>query len=217
MTTRERGVINARQIAQCRPNADGTKAAPVVRGKAAQELAKHVAAGTIKAISGSTLTVTTLKGQDATVNTTANTVVFNNGFTSVSALKVGDKIELFGRPEKATPPTGGGTAPATRTLTAWAIRVNNGTTTLMIGHVQSVSGNTVVLRTPKNRAGVQVNLSSSTGYKTVAVTNNQPTVSNATQADVKAGTNLIVEGAASADGKLLTAKAVLILPGGKLK
>jgi hypothetical protein len=220
MTTNQRGVVNARAIAQCRAgvtdvgNGKDLPANPAQgngRERVKQELAKHAAAGTVKSVSGGTLTVTTLKGQDVTVNTNANTVVLNNGFVAVSSLKAGDKIELFGRPEKATGST------ATRTITAWGIRVDNGTTKVMIGHVDSVSGNTLTLRTPKDRAGVQVTLGSKTGYKSVSVANQQVTIANASQADVKAGSNLIVEAVPSADGKSYTANAVILLPAGKVK
>jgi hypothetical protein len=87
----------------------------------------------------------------------------------------------------------------------------------MIGHVDSVNGNTLTLRTPKNRAGAPITLSGTAGYKTVTVTDKQVTITNATQADVKAGSNLLVEGTTSTDGKTFTANAVLILPSGKLK
>jgi hypothetical protein len=42
-------------------------------------------------------------------------------------------------------------------------------------------------------------------------------MTDASQADVQAGSNLMIEGAVSADGKTVTATAVIILPAGKLK
>src|SRR5207249_1117575 len=82
MTTNERGVINAREVAQCRAGvATGGGALPKIR----QELAKHIGAGTVKTISGSTITLTNAKGTDITVNTTSDTVVFNNGFQGVGS------------------------------------------------------------------------------------------------------------------------------------
>lgn len=204
MTTNERGVINARTVAQCRAGvADNPP--PQKLGKIREGLEKHVGAGTIKSVSGNTLTVTNPKGKDITVTTSADTIVLNNGFQSAGSLKAGDKIQVFGRAEK-------GDGSSTRLITAWAVRVDNGSTQLMVGRVQSVNGNIVTLKTPRNRDGVQLTLGGNTSYKSVTIANQQPSFSNSTQADVKVGSNLVVEGVASADGKNATANSVVILP-----
>ena len=155
-----------------------------------------------------------LKGdREITVNTTADTVVLNNGFQSVSTIKVGDKIDVLGRPDKAqgTPPP---TTPknGSRTITAWGIHVESATSQVMLGHVDTISGNTVTMRTLKNRDGVTVTLDAKTAYKTLTVTSGNATLTSAAAADVKAGSNLVVEGTTSADGKSTTARAVIILP-----
>ena len=55
------------------------------------------------------------------------------------------------------------------------------------------------------------------GFKTMTVADKKVALSNAAQSDVKAGGNLVVDGAMSADGKSYTANAVIILPAGKNK
>ncbi len=204
MTTNDRGVINARTVAQCRAGVADNQPAPRL-AKIRQELEKHAGAGTIKSLNGDALIITNAQGKDITVNTSADTIVLNNGFQGAGSLKAGDKVQVFGRPDKSM-------GSATRTITAWAIRVDNGSTQLMIGHVESVNGSIVTLKTPRHREGVQLTLGGNTGYKSMTVANRQPTFSNATQADVKAGSNMIVEVVASADGKSATANSVVILP-----
>lgn len=207
MTTAQRGVIDARVVVQ------GRCAVPDRRPERPQQgkVANHLASGTIKAISGSTLTITTDRGPDATINTTADTVVLNSGFKSVSALKVGDRIDVLGHPAR---PADKSTATA-RTINAWGIRVVAPGNGIVMGHVQSVSGNTVTLRTPANRAGMTVTLDSSTAYKSLARADGKAALTNATQADVKVGSNLLVEGVSSSDGKTITARAVILLPNAK--
>jgi hypothetical protein len=207
MTTAQRGVINARVVTQ------GGCAIPAQRpAQKARDGERLGAEGTIKAISGSILTLATDRGPEVTVNTTADTVVLNSGFKSVSTLKVGDRVDVLGGPAK---PTDRSTTTA-RTLNAWGIRVIAPGNGIATGHVQSVNGNTVTLRgTPANRAGITITFDGSTAYKSLARADGKGTLTNATQADVKVGTNLIVEGIASADGKTLTARAVILLPNAK--
>jgi hypothetical protein len=175
-----------------------------------------MAEGTVKSVSGSTVTVTNARGVDITVNTTANTIVLNNGFQSVSSLKAGDKVYVLGRPEKPAQAAPGATpgAAAPRTITAWALRVENSTTKVSAARVQSINGNTATVRTVRNRNGVTVDLSGA-AFKsvTVDITSKQVTLSSATAADVTVGSDLIIEGTASADGKTIAAKAVIITPG----
>jgi hypothetical protein len=222
MTTNDPKVVDAREVVQARIAAPGRQAAPkqAPAGRIKELLTNFAASGTIKAINGSTLTVTTQRGVDVTVNTTANTVVLNNGFQTVSSLKVNDKVGILGRPEKpAQQPTPGSTpANRQRTLTAWAVRVDNPGTKLIVAHVDSVNGNTLTVKTPANRLGtVTITLDNTTGYRSLSVSNGAPTLSTATQADIKAGSNIAVDGVASADGKSLAAKALIILPEGKNK
>ena len=209
MTTAQRGVINARVITQGRCGMPDEKAKRPQQGKAAD----HLAMGTIKAISGNTITVTTDRGPEVTVNTTADTVVLNSGFKSVSTLKVGDKIEVLGNPVKPADKS----TTSQRTLNAWGVRVVIPGNGIVTGQVKSVSGNTVTLTTPRSRDGMTVTLDSSTAYKRLAMADAKATLTNATQADVKVGSNMIVEGVSSSDGKTLTAKAVILLPDGKAR
>lgn len=196
------------------------------RGKAG--ITEHVAIGTVSAINGNTITLKGEKIAEVTVNTTGNTVVLNNGFSTLSSIKVGDKVQVLGRPEKsatsptaptapgasATPSTPGTKSqlPQSRTIDAWGLRVDNGTTKLVVAHVGAVNGNVLTLKTREHPEGMTVNLDSNTGYKSVSIMALQTSLTSATQSDVKAGNNVIIEGAPSADGKSLNAKAVVILP-----
>lgn len=212
-TTATGKAIDARVITQ------GRCMGPLAGKEAARDLLAHLAAGTVKSINGSTITLAAVKGdREITVNTTADTVVMNNGFQSVSTIKVGDKIGVLGRPDKAAgtpPPTAPGNG--TRTITAWGIHVESAATKIMLGHVDSVNGNTVILRTLKNKDGVTVTLDSKTAYKALTIVDQKATLTNATAADVKVNSNLIVEGATSNADKSLTARSVIIMPGAKNK
>jgi hypothetical protein len=210
ISTTDPKVIDARVITQV-ASAKGRQGSGAgnTRQKAVQA-ARHVASGTITAINGATLTLRANSGADLTIQTGSNTVVLNNGFTTVSTLKVGDKVQVLGQPARPA----NGQKPTVRTINAWGIKVENDTTTVVAGHVASISGNQATLRTPNRKGGLTLNLDASTAYRTVTVAGGQATVSNAAQADVVAGSNLIVEGTLSTDGKTLTARAVVILPAG---
>lgn len=220
MTTAQSGVINARVIMQGKCAREGMGGnAGAKNGKGANNIGQHVAAGSIKAINSNTITISTEKGTDVNVVTNVGTTVLNNGFQSVGTLKVGDKVEVMGSPvknDKTAQPTQPSqtTKPEQRTLHAWVIRVVSDSTKLVTGHVESLNGNTVTLRTPKAKDsnGMTITLDSNTGYKSAQVMDKQVTVAAAAQADVKVGSVLTVEGAPSADGKSITAKAVVIMP-----
>jgi hypothetical protein len=230
MTTSDPKVVDARTVAQgpkanggARPNAPrGNRGAP---GRAAAGIVQHVAAGTITAINGSTITLKGEKVAEVTVKTTASTVVLNGGFVAVSSLKVGDKVQVLGAPEKPatapTTPANPGTpntprtrpqVPASRTIDAWGIRVDNGTTKLSMGQVTAVNGNVLTVKTPENRGGLTVNVDSSTAYRVLTIANQTASLGSAALSNVQVGSNLIVDGALSSDGKSLSAKAVIILP-----
>jgi hypothetical protein len=209
MTTGQPGVINARVVTQGRC---GHHSEPGKERPGEKRSGHHVAAGSIKAINGSNITIATERGQDVTLITTANTAVLNNGFKAVGTLKVGDKVEVIGGPVKGDAQQGQGQQ-AQRAINALAIRVVSDNTRLVTGHVESMSGNSLVLRTPANRDGITVTLDGSTGYKAAQASDRQVTLTNATQADVKVGSVLTIEGVASSDGKSMAAKAVIIMPG----
>jgi hypothetical protein len=217
MTTAVTNMVEARVISQARCAQAPNGATPAKR-LAAAALAKHVAAGTVKAANGSVLTVTLDKGnkgnRDITVNTSAATVVLDNGFQGISSVKVGDKIQVFGRPDKPAGKPAAGVQPS---IIAWGLRVVSPGEQLIAGRVSTVNGNTVTLQTAKNKTGVTVTLDSSTAYKSLTVTGNQPVLSSGSQTTIMAGSTLIVEGTGPADGTALAAKAVIILPGPKAK
>jgi hypothetical protein len=170
--------------------------------------------GTIKSITGGSIVLTTERGGEATINTTADTVVLNNGFVAVSTLKVGDKVGVLGAPAKPVgekPERTPGT-PRPRTIDAWGIRVETDSTRLVGGRVESISDNTVVLTGPRKAQGLTINLDGGTAYKSAAITDRKVTLTNAQQAEVKVGSVLIVEGAQSADGTSVQANAVVIRP-----
>lgn len=207
MTTGQPGVINARVVTQGRC---GHHSEPGRERPGEKRPGHHMAAGSIKAINGSNITITNERGQDVTLVTTANTAVLNNGFKAVGTLKVGDKVEVLGGPVKGNAQQG---QPEQRAINALAIRVVSNDTRLVTGHVESMSGNNLVLRSPANRDGITVTLDASTGYKAAQASDGQVTLANATQADVKVGSVLTIEGVASNDGKNMAAKAVIIMPG----
>ncbi len=185
---------------------------------------EHIAAGTITAINGNTITLQGVKVPSVTVQTSDNTVVLNNGFTAVSSLKVGDKVTVLGAsagPAANTPPGRGARAqvPQSRTINAWGLHVDNGTTQVSAARVDTVNGDTLSVKTLKNRDGATIQLDGNTEYRslTVSVANRNASLAQASQSDIRAGSNLIVEGVASSDGKTITAKAVIILPGGKAR
>lgn len=207
--TSDAKVVDARLIAQ----GAGNIARFLANHPGARRALEHTAAGTITGISGSTITLKGVNVDTVVVETLANTVVLNNGFTSVSSLKVGDKVAILGKPDKAA---NGTQLPSTRTIKAWGIRVENNTTELRIARVDTVSGNTMTVKTPRNRDGLTVILDANTAYKVLTINRADmtTTLSPAAQADVKAKSNLIVEGTVSADGKSITARAIIILPDG---
>jgi len=216
-TSTSTNAVDARVIAQGNCARELTTA----RGRQAVAkvaLARHAAEGTVKSISCSTIILTNAKGNQVNVNTNAGTVFHDNGFQSVSALKVGDKVQVFGQATK--PQAASGTTPAPqaqRTITAWAIHDLSANTQVRPVHVASVNGNTLTLGNGKNNSGATLTLTSSTGYKTATVTNGTVSFAAATQADVKAGSNLLVEGNFAKGAKSGTATAVIILPAGKIK
>ena len=217
VTTSDPNVVDARTITQ------GTRwsGKRLVDRPKVRRAAEHLAAGTITAINGNTITLQGVRVPEVIVETGADTVVLNNGFTTVGSLKVGDKVAVLGAPQKPANRTPG-TKPAlpqSRTIKAWGLRVENGSTQLSAARVDSVSGYTLTVRTLKNRSGVTIQLDAGTEYKSLAVSpaDRSATLADATQADVKVGSNLIIEGVPSADGATLTAVAVVILPDRKLR
>jgi hypothetical protein len=210
MTTGNEGEVNARFVAQGRRcmRHDVGKDGPAKRAAIAKGIAQHAALGTIKSISGNSIVLTTERGGEATINTTSDTAVLNSGFVATSTLKVGDKVAVLGAPVKPAD----GSKPTTRTIDAWGIRVVNGTTELVGGRVESISGNTVTLTGPRKVDALTVNLDGGTAYKSASIMDKKVTLTSAVQADVKVGSILIVEGAKSSDGKTVQAKAVVIMP-----
>lgn len=206
MTTNDPKVVDARVVTQgVRDRRQGP------RDRRAPKPG-DVGRGTIKAINGSTLTVTTNRGFDVQVETTADTVVLDSGFKTPSALKAGDKVQVLGRPQLVNR-----NARPTRDnlkVTAWGIRVVREGVDLAAGQVASVSGNIVTLDKLRKADNLTVNLSASTQYRllTISTTDRKATLGNATQSDIKPGTHLVVEGTPSADGKTLNATSVIIVP-----
>ncbi len=211
MTTNQQNVVDARVIVQGRCGL-----APVAQKarNAVEKLARHVAEGTIKSINGSNITITPQRGTaEITVVTSADTVVLNSGFKSVSSLKTGDRVQVLGQPVRPAATPGSQPGNQGRTVNAWAIRVVATNSALVIGRVESVNGNTLTLRTPAHRQGITVTLDNSTGYKSLSVVDGRVSLVSASQADVRAGSNLIIEGTTGVNPDALSAKAVIILPG----
>ncbi len=207
MTTNDPKVVDARVVKQGVP--DGRPGPGDHRGPDRRQ----VGGGTIKSISGNTIVVTTNRGMDITVETTADTVVLDNGFKAVSALKAGDRVQVLGVPQRVD--RNARPSPDNLKVNAWAVRVVREGVELAGGRVDGISGNTLTLDRRGPRDGVTVNLSAATQYRqlVISTTDRKATLRNASQADIKTGSHIIVEGTRSADGTTLNATSVIIVPG----
>ena len=228
MTTTDPTVVDARIISQgALGNAVGpalrSSGKPGARGRLA--LAQFAAAGTITGIDSTTITLKGAVIPQVIIHTTPETIVLNNGFTSVGSLKVGDSVQVLGRPVKsagssAQPPSTSNPGskkrlPTSRTIDAWAVRVENGSSQLMVGHVTAVSGNSLTVQTSAGKKVVTITVNSSTGYKTVSKANKTITVASGSLSNVVVGSNVIVEATQAGSANSYTAHAVVILPGAK--
>ncbi|MEO8284845.1 MAG: hypothetical protein ABI670_00215 [Chloroflexota bacterium] len=219
-STPNANVVDARIITQGRPlDRAAARRAGRVYGERVERIAKHVAAGTITATNGNTITLKGARVPEIIVQTTANTVLLNNGFVDLGAFHVGDKVQVLGAPVgnagAQTPPTTPGTngsVPASRTINAWGLRIDTPSTRLVAARVESVNGNAVSIKTYKNRSGLMLTVNGSTGYKSLTVANGTPTLSNVTATDLKAGSIALMEIGTGPDGKAQTAMAVILLP-----
>jgi hypothetical protein len=227
MTTSDPTIVDARIVAQGRFRGalGATKGAPGQSGNGARParpaIARYVASGTVTAINGSTITLKGAVVPQVIVQTTADTVVLNNGFASLSTLKVGDTVQVLGQPVKpasapaqpTTTPTPGSprTLPASRTINGWAIRVDSGSNQLVVGRVTNVSGTTVTIKTPAGKKSVTLTVDSSTGYKTLSKAKKTITFANGSLSDITNGSTLIVEASPGASGNAFTADAVIVV------
>jgi hypothetical protein len=199
--------IAARTVAQgpmARRLAD--RLSRVQRRPAAQAL-QHVAGGTITAIDGSKLTLKGERVPEVIIMTAPETLVLRGAFSDLASIKVGERIEVLGTPARPATDSAG----ASRTLNAWAIRVDTGATGFFHGRVARVDGTSLVVHNIRGRDRLIVKVDSNTQFKRVAVSNGRLTVSSAALSDVQAGGHLAVEGAVSPDGRSVTAKAALLL------
>jgi hypothetical protein len=211
MSTAVTNTVGARVIAEgrcaLRINRDGALEKRIEAGLRAA--AHHVAEGTIKSISGGTIALTTARGKDLTVNTTAQTVVLNNGFTGVGALKAGDKVQVLGR--LVAKGAAGNTPPVAE---AFAIHLQSAGSKVFVGRVESVSGGSAVVRTPSQPKGVTVTLPAGDSYRQLVRDTAGLRLNGAVQSDVQAGRLVLFEGKASTDGKTITASDVILMPKG---
>lgn len=193
----------------------------VAQGQAAQRLAnrlahvarrpavramQHMASGTITAVDGSTLTLRGDRTPQITVATRPDTIVLRGQYSDLGTLKVGEHIQVLGIPIRSAERNAG-----SRTLEAWVIRVDSGSSGFVHGRVTSVNGNNLVLVNVRGRDRLSITLDGSTQYKQLTIQNGEPAVKAATQADIRTGGHLAVEGAISPDGRTMTASAVIVL------
>jgi hypothetical protein len=193
----------------------------VAQGPAAQRLAnrlarvarrpavramQHFGSGTITAVNGSTFTLRGDRTPQVIVTTRPDTIVLRGQYSDLGTLKVGEHIQVLGIPLRSVRQNA-----SSRTLEAWVIRVDNGSSGFAHGRVTSVDGNNLVLVNVRGRDRLSIALDGSTQYKQLTIQNGEPVVKAATQADVRAGGHLAVEGAISPDGRTMTAKAVIVL------
>jgi hypothetical protein len=193
----------------------------VAQGPAAQRLASrlanvarrpagramhHMGSGTITAVDGSTLTLRGHRTPQITVAVRADTIVLRGQYSDLGTLKVGEHIQVLGIPIRSAERNAG-----SRTLEAWVIRVDSGSSGFAHGRVTSVNGNNLVLVNVRGRDRLSITLDGSTQYKQLTIQNGEPVVKAATQTDVRTGGHLAVEGAISPDGRTMTARAVIVL------
>ena len=166
----------------------------------------HLGGGTITAIEGSTITLRGDRVAEIRVITRPETVVLRGGFADVGTLKVGELVQVLGVPVRAQAGDSGA-----RTLEAWAIRVDSGTTGFFHGRVARADGNNLVLHNVRGRDRITLVVDANTQYKRVAVTNGQPAVTGASLADLKVGTHIALEGSVASNGRTITPTAVIVL------
>ncbi|HET9494447.1 MAG TPA: DUF5666 domain-containing protein, partial [Chloroflexia bacterium] len=199
--------VAARTVAQgpmARRLADRLSRVP--RRPAAQAL-QHVAGGTITAIDGSEITLKGDRVPDVVVLSLPETIVLRGGFSDLASLKVGERIEVLGVPVRPAEAIAGGR----RTLEAWAIRVDSGATGFFHGRVGRVDGTSLVVHNIRGRDRLTVSVDSNTQFKRVAVTGGRLTVSSVALSDVQAGGHVAVEGTVAPNGRVITAKAVVLI------
>ena len=223
MSTRSASLVNARTVAQGRCAAGAVGLKKLVGRGILGIAAQHLAQGVIKSVSGSAIVIKSERGDDVTISITADTVVLNSGFTNVATLKVGDKIQVLGKPTGATdkpvrrsrPGQRPANPPAPRTLDAWGLRVITDASKLVVGRVEKIEGNTITLKAGPDGDSARVTLDAGTAYKAANanVMDRKITLTNAAQSDIKVGGVILVEGAAPTGDASITADAVVIMPG----
>jgi hypothetical protein len=168
---------------------------------------QHVGSGTITSISGSTITLEGDRTPEVVVTTRPATIVLRAGFSDLNTLRVGEHVQVFGVPVR--PPTG--ESGTTRTVDAWALRVDSGATGFFHGRVSRIDGRTFVVINGIGRDRMLVNVDDATEYKRFTVSNGQPVVTAVSLADVQVGVHIAVEGAVAPDGRSIAARAVIVL------
>jgi hypothetical protein len=131
------------------------------------------------------------------------------GFSELSTLKVGEKVQVLGVPVRPAASNAAGTP--TRTLEAWALRVDSGATGFFHGRVARVDGNTLVVNNARGRDRITISVDAGTQYKRITVVTAAPVIAPASLADVRPGGYLAVEGVVSPDGRTIQARAVMLL------
>jgi hypothetical protein len=168
---------------------------------------QHVGSGTITSISGSTITLEGDRIPEVVVTTRPETIVLRAGFSDLSTLQVGEHVQVLGVPVRPA----AGDSGSTRTLDAWALRVDGGTTGFFQGRVSRVDGYTLVANNLRGRGRLIVKMDGATEYKRLTISNGQPVITAASLADVRAGVHIAVEGPVAPDGRSIAAKAMIVL------
>ena len=213
MTTTTPNQINARTVVQgaCAKGKQGIGPGHKDgKHKGAGVVMQHIAMGTVDSVSGNTLTITSERGDKVTITTNTDTVVLSGGFKNAASIKAGDKIQALGKPAANS-------SKEARSIEAWGIHVVSDSSRLVVGRVEKFDGNTLTLKTRTSKdnpgtGGLTVTLDAGTAYKSAMMMDRKVTLTNAVQADVKAGSVVIVEGATASDGKGLSAKAIIVTP-----
>jgi hypothetical protein len=180
--------------------------AQVQRRPAARAM-QHLGGGTITSVEGSKITLKGDRAPSIVVVTLPETIVLRGGFSDLSTLKVGEHLQVMGVPVRPAP----GTADGPRTIVAWALRVDSGTTGFFHGRVSRLDGSTLIVNKLRGRDRLTVNIDGSTQFRRISVSNGKPSVATASLTDIQAGAHVAIEGAVAPDGRSIAAKAVLVL------
>ncbi|HUS14179.1 MAG TPA: hypothetical protein VM536_04080, partial [Chloroflexia bacterium] len=209
--------VDARVVTAVKPGAAAKPAAgsKPIRGLPTRRAAlPTLAQATVQSVANGVITLQAGKnGRDkaSAINTDAGTIVIKGGFATVGDLKAGDIVRVLVRAQK---PAAGAPKPATRPAPiAQFVYVASANDQAGVVRVKSVDGNTLTVRGLGGEH--KITLGAGTTVKSITAAGQPPR--GASQADIKAGSVLVVYGPKATNGQPASAALVLILPAGVKK